>query len=186
MHGVYFNLDSECDDIRFYLFDDYESAIAWMYNWLRENEHVRDGQELDEALEEFQNNLGMMEYFHDYPVTDMRSPPLRPPGRCHWAGGGEVKTPPIESLYSAVDWLGSYEPAPGEDASGIEEVRLWLTALANKANEKQFRAEVRKQAIEQYASENGVKPRDVRAALKRLKDQGGQPTTRTTGEVSRE
>lgn len=81
-----------------------------------------------------------------------------------------MKTPSVDAMYAAAGWLDCYEPAPDEDASGIEEVRVWLIDLANAKNAKEFRAEVRKEAIKEIAKERGVKPRDVRAALKRMKE----------------
>lgn len=74
-------------------------------------------------------------------------------------------------MYAAVDWLSCYEPGPDDEDNGnrMEEVSAWLLDLANAKNEKEFRAEVRKQAIEEIAKERGMTKREVRAALKRVK-----------------
>jgi hypothetical protein len=67
----------------------------------------------------------------------------------------------INDLLRAEDWLRGYEPAPEEDGSDMIRVADWIKAEIQR---REAAADIRG-----VAKQAGVRPAEVRAALKRIR-----------------
>jgi len=73
-----------------------------------------------------------------------------------------MKTPSIEALEMAAEWLDCYSPGPmDENGPGMAAVAAWLRAAAKAKAVKEAEA----QAIRQFAADKGVSVARVRSAL---------------------